>query len=43
MLYQAARRMHVPLTLTDDAGTSDMIVTLKNYYRRRPKLIEVRL
>ncbi|MFN8561927.1 MAG: R3H domain-containing nucleic acid-binding protein [Anaerolineae bacterium] len=38
-LYQAARRLHVPLTLTDDAGQSDMIVTLKNYYRRRPKLI----
>jgi len=38
-LYQAARRLHVPLTLTDDAGTADMIVTLKNYYRRRPKLI----
>ncbi|MBI1257554.1 MAG: AAA family ATPase [Chloroflexi bacterium] len=38
-LYQAAKRLHVPLTLTDDAGQSDMIVTLKNYYRRRPKLI----
>ncbi len=38
-LYQAARRLHVPLTLTDDAGQVDMIVTLKNYYRRRPKLI----
>jgi hypothetical protein len=23
----------------DDAGQSDVIVTLKNYYRRRPKLI----
>ena len=38
-LYQAAKRLHVPLGLTDDAGQSDMIVTLKNYYRRRPKLI----
>ena len=38
-LYQSARRLHVPLLLTDDAGQSDMIVTLKNYYRRRPKLI----
>lgn len=38
-LYQAAKRMHVPLTITDDAGQTDMIVTLKNYYRRRPKLI----
>ncbi len=38
-LYSASRRLHVPLTLTDDAGQADMIVTLKNYYRRRPKLI----
>src|SRR5262249_52443284 len=38
-LYQASRRLRVPLVLTDDAGQSDMIVTLKNYYRRRPKLI----
>ncbi|MEP7292280.1 MAG: R3H domain-containing nucleic acid-binding protein [Chloroflexota bacterium] len=38
-LYQAAKRLHVPLTLTEDAGQTDMIVTLKNYYRRRPKLI----
>jgi hypothetical protein len=38
-LYQAAKRLHVPLTLTDDPGQTDMIVTLKNYYRRRPKLI----
>ena len=38
-LYAASRRLHVPLTLTDDAGQADMIVTLKNYYRRRPKLI----
>lgn len=38
-LYQAAKRLHVPLGLTDDPGQCDMIVTLKNYYRRRPKLI----
>lgn len=38
-LYQAARRLRVPLTLTDDAGQANLIVTLKNYYRRRPKLI----
>ena len=38
-LYSASRRLHVPLTLTDDAGQADLIVTLKNYYRRRPKLI----
>jgi hypothetical protein len=38
-LQQSARRMRVPLLIIDDAGQSDMIVTLKNYYRRRPKLI----
>lgn len=38
-LQQSARRMRVPLVITDDVGQSDMILTLKNYYRRRPKLI----
>jgi stage III sporulation protein SpoIIIAA len=38
-LQQAGRRLHVPLLLTDDFGRADAIVTLKNYYRRRPKLI----
>jgi len=38
-LQQAARRLHVPVVMTDDPGQVDMIVTLKNYYRRRPKLI----
>jgi hypothetical protein len=38
-LYQAARRMRLPLMITDDFGTADAVVTLKNYYRRRPKLI----
>jgi stage III sporulation protein SpoIIIAA len=38
-LQQSARRLHLPLTLVDDPSQSDMIVTLKNYYRRRPKLI----
>ncbi len=38
-LQQAGRRLHVPLVMTDDFGHADAIVTLKNYYRRRPKLI----
>lgn len=38
-LYQAGRRLHVPIVLVDDEAQADMIVTLKNYYRRRPKLI----
>jgi len=38
-LQQASRRLRVPLTLVDDFAQADAIVTLKNYYRRRPKLI----
>lgn len=38
-LQQAARRLHVPLEITDDFRQADAIITLKNYYRRRPKLI----
>ncbi len=38
-LQQAARRMKLPALLTDDVGQATAIVTLKNYYRRRPRLI----
>lgn len=38
-LQQAARRLHVPLEVIDDYSRADAIMTLKNYYRRRPKLI----
>jgi stage III sporulation protein SpoIIIAA len=38
-LQQAAKRLRVPLLLEDDFSQADAIVTLKNYYRRRPKLI----
>jgi stage III sporulation protein SpoIIIAA len=38
-LFQAARRLHVPLLIAEDVGQADAILTLKNYYRRRPKLI----
>jgi hypothetical protein len=38
-LEQAARRLHVPLEVASDLGNADAVVTLKNYYRRRPKLI----
>jgi stage III sporulation protein SpoIIIAA len=38
-LQQAARRLHVPLTVTDEMHDAQAVVTLKNYYRRRPKLI----
>ena len=38
-LDQAARRLTVPLLLTDDLGEAEAIVTLKTHYRRRPRLI----
>ncbi len=38
-LEQAARRLAVPLMLTDDFGEAEAIVTLKTHYRRRPRLI----
>ncbi len=38
-LEQAARRLNVPLVLTDDFGDAQAIVTLKTHYRRRPRLI----
>ncbi len=38
-LLQAARRLHVQVSIVDDPGQADLILTLKNYYRRRPKLI----
>ena len=38
-LEQAARRLAVPLLLTDDFGEAEAIVTLKTHYRRRPRVI----
>ncbi len=38
-LIQAAKRLHVPLDVVEDAGYADAVMTLKNLYRRRPKLI----
>jgi hypothetical protein len=38
-LQQSAKRLRVPAVIVDDFGQADAIVTLKNYYRRRPKLI----
>lgn len=38
-LFQSARRLHVPAVMVDDAAQADAIVTIKNYYRRRPRLV----
>ncbi|RMF78743.1 MAG: AAA family ATPase, partial [Chloroflexi bacterium] len=38
-LYQSAKRLNVPLIIVDDFDEADAIVTLKNHYRQRPRLI----
>jgi stage III sporulation protein SpoIIIAA len=38
-LLQAAKKMRVPLIIEDDVNKAQAVLTLKNYYRRRPKLI----
>lgn len=38
-LTQVARQLHVPVEIVDDLDQAQAIVTLKNYYRRRPRLI----
>lgn len=38
-LQQAARRLHVPLEVTEDLSHADAVITMKNYYRQRPRLI----
>ena len=38
-LRQASKRLAVPVTLAQDIGEADVVVTLKSYYRRRPRLL----
>ena len=38
-LAQAAKRLRLPLDIVDEFGKADAVVTLKTYYRRRPRLI----
>jgi len=38
-LIQSARRLNVPLNVSDNFDDCEAIVTLKSYYRTRPKLI----
>lgn len=38
-LQQAAKRLNLPLLIENDMSKAQALVTLKNYYRRRPKLI----
>ena len=38
-LRQAVQNLHLPVILVDELAHSDVVVTLKNYYRRRPQPI----
>jgi nucleoside-triphosphatase THEP1 len=38
-LRQAAQNLHLPVELVDKLRRADVVITLKNYYRRRPQPI----
>ncbi|HTP10734.1 MAG TPA: R3H domain-containing nucleic acid-binding protein [Anaerolineae bacterium] len=38
-LEEAAQRLRVPLTVVNDLDEADLVVTVKNYYKKRPKMI----
>ncbi len=38
-MRQAVQNLHLPVILVDELARSDVVVTLKNYYRRRPQPI----
>ncbi len=38
-LQQAARNLHLPVTIVKNLREADVIITLKNYYRKRPQPI----
>jgi len=38
-LRQASQNLHLPIELADDLRQADVVMTLKNYYRRRPQPI----
>ena len=38
-MEESSARLRVPVTLVDDIEQADVIITVKNYYRKRPRLI----
>jgi stage III sporulation protein SpoIIIAA len=38
-MRQAAQNLHLPVELVDELRHADVVITLKNYYRRRPQPI----
>ncbi|HET9922361.1 MAG TPA: R3H domain-containing nucleic acid-binding protein [Ktedonobacteraceae bacterium] len=39
-LAEAARKLRVPIIVTNNQGDADAVVTLKNYYRRQPERLQ---
>jgi stage III sporulation protein SpoIIIAA len=39
-LVQAAQNLHLPVQLADSLNKADVVITLKNYYRKRPRPVE---
>jgi hypothetical protein len=38
-LHQAAQRLNIPVQILDDLEGAEAVITLKNYYRNRPRLL----
>jgi stage III sporulation protein SpoIIIAA len=38
-LWMAAQNLHLPIDLVEETHLADVVITLKNYYRRRPQPI----
>src|SRR5437868_8643655 len=39
-LAESARKLHVPIIVTNNQGDADAVITLKNYYRRQPERLQ---
>jgi hypothetical protein len=39
-LAESARKLRVPIIVTNNQGEADAIITLKNYYRRQPERLQ---
>jgi stage III sporulation protein SpoIIIAA len=38
-LEQAAKHLHIPLSVVEDLDEAEVVITLKNYYRKRPRIL----
>ena len=39
-LTESARKLRVPIIVTNNQGDADAVITLKNYYRRQPERLQ---